>query len=217
MKRTLLILLIIIISAVLVIRIALYGPGNTPQHAVPAALQSLLLPSPRTLDGFSLTDHNGQTLGPEQLKGQWNFVFFGYTHCPDVCPTTLGTLKGLANKLTQTPLAENTRFLFVSVDPKRDTPAHLRDYIRHFHPDFVAATGQREMIDRLARQLNVVYLFDGDTASDNYIVNHSASVALLDPQARWVARFNPPFGVQQLLSDYLQLYDYLSQQPHQDD
>ncbi|MDH5786341.1 MAG: SCO family protein, partial [Chromatiales bacterium] len=184
--------------------------------APPAELASLLLPEAIVLQPFSLTDHNGNPLGLEQLKGQWTLLFFGYTHCPDVCPTTLGMLKGVAMRLAAEPQPEKTRFLFVSVDPKRDTTAHLADYIDYFHKDFIAASGERSEIDNFTRQLGAIYLFDGDTEGDEYHVNHSASVALIDPQGVWVARINPPHTVNQLHTDYLQLRNYLKTTTHQE-
>lgn len=219
MKRNLITLLVVIAATLLLASVALYTPQPKLTAAVepPPALQALLLPEPRPLKSFALTDHNGKPLGLEQLKGQWSFLFFGYTHCPDICPTTLGMLKGVATKLEATPeLNGDTRFLFVSVDPKRDTLPHLKEYIGYFHKDFVAATGERQAIDNLARQLGAVYMFEGDTERDDYIVNHSASVALVDPQGQWVARFNPPHTVKQFHSDYQQLRDYLKTTTPQD-
>ena len=213
MNRSLIILFLVVAASLMLARIALYGPQVANEQSEKAAeppveLQSLLLPEPRPLKPFSLTDHNGQPLGLDQLKGQWSFVFFGYTHCPDICPTTLGMLKGVAMRLEADPLPGRTQFLFVSVDPKRDTIAHLADYIDYFHKDFFAATGERKAIDTLARQLGAIYMFEGDTEKDDYIVNHSAGVALIDPQGRWVARINPPHTVKQFHADYLQLRDY---------
>lgn len=214
MNRSLITLLLVIAAGLMLALIVLYGPqeGNEQVDkpaAPPAALQNLLLAEPRPLKAFSLTDHNGQPLGVEQLQGQWTLLFFGYTHCPDICPTTLGTLKGVALKLEAEPLPGTTRFLFVSVDPRRDTIPHLKGYIEYFHREFIAATGERAEIDNLARQLGAIYMFEGDTTGDDYIVNHSASVALLDPQGRWVARINPPHTVSQFHRDYLQLREYL--------
>jgi protein SCO1/2 len=219
MKRNLITLFITIAAALLLARVALYGPqqGKKAQIEPPAVLQNILLPEPRPLKPFVLNDHNSQSLGLEQLKGQWTFVFFGYTHCPDICPTTLGTLKGVANKLeNQEEISGNTRFLFVSVDPKRDSLPYLKDYINYFHKEFVASTGERPEIDNLARQLGAIYMFEGDTERDDYIVNHSASVALIDPQGQWVARFNPPHTIKQLHSNYLQVRNYLKTTTPQD-
>ncbi len=218
MNRNLLILFIVIAAGLMLARLSLYTlePAQTVT-APPKALQSLLLPEPRPLKPFSLSDHNGQPMGVEQLKGKWTLVFFGYTHCPDICPTTLGMLKGVANKLeAQAEIGNDTRFLFVSVDPKRDSLPHLKEYIHFFHQDFVATTGERQEIDNLARQLGAMYMFDGDTEKDDYIVNHSTSVALTNPQGEWMARFNPPHTVKQFFSDYLLLRDYLKTTTPQD-
>lgn len=214
MSRNLITLFLLTVAALLLVRISLYGPQEgeepTQQSAEPPAeLTNLLLPEPRPLKTFNLTDHTGQPLGLKQLKGQWSFVFFGYTHCPDICPTTLGILKGVAMRLEAEPLPGRTQFLFISVDPKRDDIPHLKNYIDYFHKDFVAATGDRKGIDKLARQLGAIYMFEGDTDGDDYIVNHSASVVLIDPQGRWVARINPPHTVKQFHADYLQLRNYL--------
>jgi protein SCO1/2 len=214
MNRNQLIFFIAIVAALLVARIALYPPEAHKSIAdAPPALRTLLLPETHRLSDFALSDHNGQPLTLQQLKGQWTFVFFGYTHCPDICPTTLGVLKGVARTLQDQPeIAADTRFLFVSVDPKRDTLPHLKEYISYFNKDFIAVTGERQEIDKLAHDTGAIYMFDGDTGGDDYIVNHSASVALIDPQGHWVARFNPPHTVSKLSSNYLQLRNYLQQQ-----
>ncbi len=213
MNRNQITLFLAIVAALLLARVALWQNDSENESRLPPppeALQTLLLPESRALKDFALSDHLGKPFNLARLKGNWHLVFFGYTHCPDICPTTLGMLNGVSNKLKAQPkLAATTRFLFVSVDPKRDTPAHLKNYITYFDKDFIAATGQRDGIDALARQLGAVYMFEGDTESDNYIVNHSASVALIDPQGQWVARFNPPHTVSQFTSDYQQLRAYL--------
>lgn len=221
-NRRLITLFITIAAGLLLARIALYTPSPELEQALqpnepPAELRGIFLPEPRPLEDFSLSDHNGQPLGLEQFKGRWTFVFFGYTQCPDICPTTLGVLKGVAKKLKLRPkIAADTRFLFVSVDPKRDSISHLKDYIGYFDPDFVAATGKREEIDKLARRLGAIYLFDGDTNGDDYLINHGTSLALINPQGQWLARFNPPHTVKQLSSDYLLLRDTLQLQNSQD-
>ncbi len=169
----------------------------------PAELESVILSEPRTLEPFTLVDHDGKPLTNEQLKGHWTMLFFGYTHCPDICPTTLAVLKGVAQKLDSDPkLAASTRVLFVSVDPKRDTPEQLKQYITYFNPAFVAATGSRDEIDNLTSQVGAIYMFDGDTNRDDYIVNHSATILLIDPQGRFYARFNAPHTASGIADSY---------------
>lgn len=176
--------------------------GDRPRLP-PAELESVILNEPRPLEPFTLVDHDGKALTPEQLKGHWTLLFFGYTHCPDICPTTLAVLKGVAQKLESDPeLAASTRTLFVSVDPKRDTPEQLKQYITYFNPAFVAATGSRNEIDNLTMQVGAVYMFEGDTRRDDYIVNHSATILLIDPQGRFYARFNAPHTASGIADTY---------------
>ncbi len=214
MNKSLWIIVFITVAALLLVLVSLSGPDTSDTAAVPPALQKLLLPEPRPLREFALRDHLDRPLGLAQLQGHWSLLFFGYTHCPDICPTTLGVLKGVAKRLEAQPqLAATTRFLFVSVDPQRDSLPHLREYIGFFHPDFIAATGERKDIDNLLRQLGGVYMFEGDTSKDDYLVNHSVSVALIDPQGHWVARFNPPLDSEAMHDHYLQIRNYLQPEP----
>jgi protein SCO1/2 len=160
----------------------------------PESLSTVLLPEYRAVTPFQLTDGDSQPFDLSRLKGEWSFIFFGYTHCPDICPTTLAMLR-----------------LFISVDPKRDKPANLKQFVSYFHPDFLTATGEKAEIDNLAKQLGAVYMFDGDTNSDDYIVNHSATVVLIDPQGRWVARFNPPHKASEIAEQFRRVRDYFQQ------
>ena len=192
--------------AALVLHVAI---PKQPQRPVPPELANVLLPEARDLGPFSLTDMDGKPFDLPRLQGKWSFVFFGYTHCPDICPTTLSTLKGTAKQLQQSQgNYKDTQFVFISVDPKRDSLAHLKQYVNYFHPDFLAATGDKAQIDALARQLGAIYMFDGDTSSDDYIVNHSASVVLIDPQGRWVGRFNPPHRAAGIAENFLRVRRY---------
>ncbi len=168
-----------------------------------AELGSVILANPIPLQPFSLVDHEGRPLTLDSLKGHWTLLFFGYTHCPDICPTTLAVLQGVAQKLDSEPaLAASTRTLFVSVDPKRDTPQQLKQYIAYFNPAFIAATGSRDEIDNLTTQVGAVYLFEGDTRRDDYTVNHSAAILLIDPQGRFYARFNAPHTASGITDTY---------------
>lgn len=192
--------------AALVVYVSLPKPNSRP---LPPGLGHILLPEARELKPFTLTDINGHSFDLNSLQGKWTFVFFGYTHCPDICPTTLNTLRGTARQLEQADgVLASTQFVFISVDPKRDNPGHLKQYLAYFHPDFLGATGDKEQIDNLARQLGAMYMFDGDTSGDGYIVNHSATIMLIDPHARWVGRFNPPHRSVRIADDFRQLHDY---------
>jgi protein SCO1/2 len=152
------------------------------------------LPVPRALPDFTLVDGSGRPYTRAELAGAPALVFFGFTHCPDVCPTTL--LK-LAQVHRQLPAL---RVVFVSVDPERDTPPVIAQYAHAFDPAFVGVTGQPRSIEALAGAFGVavarVPLPGGD-----YTMDHSAVVFLLDPAARMVALFTPPFEVGALSAD----------------
>lgn len=201
---------IIVVAALAVLVLTVARPKPAPKP-VPPALNRVLLSEARPLSAFTLTDMNGEPFDLSRLQGKWSFLFFGYTHCPDICPTTLATLKLTAKKLQVNPdLYRDTQFVFISVDPKRDTLALLKKYVAYFSPDFLAATADKTHIDALARQVGAIYMFDGDTSGDDYIVNHSPTIVLIDPKGRWVARFNPPHSATKIADDFIALRDYLN-------
>jgi protein SCO1/2 len=150
------------------------------------------LPQPRALTAFALTDTEGQPFTPEALRGRWTLLAFGYASCPDVCPVMLASFRDVHRRLTGVLPADTVRFVFVSVDPERDTLPVLKDYVRWFDPSFRGATGPHAALQQLTAQLGVVYRrAEGDSAL-GYLVDHSATLLLLDPQARLAAIFSAP-------------------------
>jgi protein SCO1/2 len=135
---------------------------------------------------FSLTDQNGNTLTDQDLKGKPFLVFFGYTNCPDFCPTTMFEISEVLKKLG--PDADRTRALFITVDPDRDTPAALKDYLSSFDPHIVALTGDQEAISAVAKAYRAYYkrvpLKEG-----GYTMDHLVLVYLMDKNGRFVSRF----------------------------
>jgi protein SCO1/2 len=136
---------------------------------------------------FKLTDQNGKTITDQDLKGKPFLVFFGYTHCPDVCPTTLFEVSEMMRALG--PDADRTNALFISVDPERDTPAVMKDYLSSFDPHLRAATGDAKAIEA-AEKAYRVYAKKVPTSNGDYSMDHTALVYLMDKQGRFVAPFN---------------------------
>lgn len=166
-----------------------------------------LLPQGRPLQSFTLIDQNGAAFNPESLQGHWSFVFFGYSHCPDICPNTLGELNATAQAIEQlTPT--NARFLFVTVDPQRDTPAQLQEYVSYFNENFLGITGTAEQIANLARQLGVVYMKVDQPAKQDYAMDHSSAVVLLDPLGQMRAVFSAPHQAQTIAQDFVKIVTY---------
>jgi len=159
---------------------------------LPRELEGIVQPALRALPAFVLHDFDGNPLTADWFHGQWTFVFFGYTHCPDICPTTLYTLQQVRRQLAHYPdLQADTRFLFVTLDPQRDTPEILKDYVRHFDPGFLAAYTDRDTLDRLTAALNIAYAFDESPERSGYLIHHSAAILLIDAQGRYHARYTP--------------------------
>ncbi len=139
----------------------------------------------------------------QTLEGQWTFVFFGYTYCPDVCPTTLGVMKRLRSGLNRD---EQPQVLFISVDPARDSLDLLKNYVSAFDPAFIAATGSDEALAPLLKHLGAMFQRNNESADqDHYTVDHTAAIFLVDPQARLKAVFSPPFMPQAMLADFRRL------------
>ena len=139
---------------------------------------------------FELRDQHQQVFDPARLRGKWSLLFFGYTHCPDICPTAMATLKqvharmGLNNR--------NTQYVFVSLDPERDTPAVLEKYTGYFNREFLGVSGGHSELGALTKSLGVYYQRGATAAGADYAVDHSAAIFLIDPQARLRALFSAP-------------------------
>src|SRR5690554_4704688 len=128
-----------------------------------------LFDAPRAIPDIQLTSAKGQSWGTGDLEGQWNLLFFGYTFCPDICPTTMAELRQLSHSLP----AEDRRQLqvtMISVDPNRDTPQQLHSYLSFFDAGFNGATGDPGELARLAQALSVAYI-EPDTSEENYLVD----------------------------------------------
>jgi protein SCO1/2 len=167
----------------------------------PAKLENAVLyPQPRAVPEFHLTQADGHPLSLDDWRGHWNVVYFGYTNCPDVCPTTLATFKQAWKDLGQRNLSGRVRFDFISVDPERDTPEHLRQYVAFFSPDFIAATGSDQELTPLSRALGLIYSRT-TAANGNIQVDHSGSAIIIDPQGRLVGMFRPPFVASAMSAD----------------
>jgi protein SCO1/2 len=159
-----------------------------------------LLPTPRALPEFQLIDTHAQAYGRAQLLGHWSLLFFGYTSCPDICPTTLSTLVHVQQQLADLHASQRLQVTFISVDPKRDTPTQVGQYVKFFDPEFVGLTGTAEHIQQLTQAMGVPFSIN-DSGNGAYTVDHAATLFLLDPQARMTAVFSPPHDVATLAGD----------------
>jgi protein SCO1 len=161
---------------------------------------AVLYPTPRQLPDFQLARADGSALTHADWNGRWTIAYFGYTNCPDVCPTTLAAFKSVWSKLKADHLDDRVRFDFISVDPQRDTPAQLKKYVDYFNPDFIAATGTDDELTKLTRALGLFYSRDQD-GNGGYNVDHSAAAVIIDPRGRQIGLFRPPFDASAIAHD----------------
>lgn len=183
-----------------------FGPAGAGK---PATGSIIFYPTPRALPDFSLSQSDGTRLIPGELRGHWTLVFLGFTSCPDVCPTTLAELAGAQKQWEAIPDSLRPRVLFVSVDPERDTPARLGEYVHAFHKDTLAATADVPSLERFTTALGLVFQkAPGKNFKANpndYSMDHSASIAVLDPEGRLAGLMRPPFKPQAIAVDLKQL------------
>ena len=154
---------------------------------------AFIYPEPVPVPEFSLTADDGTTFDKERLRGKWSFLFFGYTNCPDVCPMTLNMFKQVHDLLAASEGGvADTQFVFVSVDPERDTPETLHGFVRFFNPELIGATGDPEMIDRLTSAFRILYMKVPAEDGGSYLVDHSSAVLLTSPDGDLYAVFTSP-------------------------
>ena len=162
----------------------------------------LIYPEKKTFSGFQLTDQNNKTLTIDSFANKWTLLFFGFTHCPDVCPTTLSELHKTFNLLQSQNLSQMPEVLFVSVDPERDNSQTLHDYINFFNPDFNAATADAANILSITSQIGVAYhIGDHQPGDINYSVDHTAAIFLISPEKQLYGLFQAPHDSTKIAHD----------------
>lgn len=164
---------------------------------------AIVFDQPRRFSDFSLLDANGQAFTRTQLEGKWSLVFFGFTQCPDICPTTLMDLQNLLAALPA-EIAANTQVILVSLDPARDTPEVLKSYVEIFNKDFIGVTGEFLTIRRFANEANVA--FAKVVQGNDYTVDHSSNVVLINPRGDYHGFFKPPFTLEKIKLTYSSIY-----------
>jgi len=164
--------------------------------SAPQLASGTWLTVPRRVADFQLTDHQGQPFTARELQGRPSLVFFGFTHCPDVCPTTLVKLA----QVKKAAAIPGLQVLFVTVDPQRDTPAAVGTYAHAFDPEFIGLTGDPKAIEKMTAAFGVAAL-RVDLPGGDYTMDHSAAVFLVDANARIVGLFTPPFDTRRFAQD----------------
>jgi protein SCO1/2 len=207
-SRTLLPVLAGLLAAGAGVYFAIHGIGKPapadPALQVAAMKQQMrtvrLITPPRALPDWKLRLSDGGVASPAGLQGHWTLVFLGFTHCPDVCPTTLAELAKAQKSWATLPAAQRPRVLFVSADPERDTPRITGDYAHYFHAETLAASPTSAQLAAFTQALGLVYMKVSEP-DGSYSIDHSATLVLLDPQGRQAGLLSPPLNAQAIADD----------------
>jgi protein SCO1/2 len=167
----------------------------------PQTERATVFPAARPVPTLDLVDQDGKALGPDFFKGHWTLVFFGFTQCPDVCPTTLATLARTVRELDDLPAVQRPRVLLVSLDPERDTPEILAPYVRFFDPSFLGARGSLEATAAAASAFNLPYARVA-LPEGGYTLDHGSGIFMVGPSGGTEAYLSAPHEAATIARDY---------------
>lgn len=191
-----LVALVMLIMGLTVNKVLTGRSEGNPAELIDAGI--ILLPQSRAVPAVQMTDEKGQAVALDELKGKWSLLFFGYTYCPDICPTTLAQLRQVKSELPRETV-DRLQVVLVSVDPGRDTPEQLRQYLEYFDKDFRGLTGSVENIQKLANGVSIPFI-PADTSKPGYTVDHSGNLAILGPDGRQRGFIRAPFDNQKMVA-----------------
>lgn len=197
-RRTVTGLIIFIIVIVALMMNKVLTP-KVPSLEMLRANGAVVFNTPRVFSDFTLQDHNSRAFTQKNLEGKWSLLYFGFTQCPDICPTTMMDLNNVMQALP-VALQENLQILLVSLDPARDTPEILAQYVPYFNPKFIGVTGDFLTIRRFANQVNVA--FSKVTQGDDYTIDHAGNIVLINTRGDYHGFFKPPFEVEKFKTHF---------------
>lgn len=179
--------------------------NTAPKTEALKTLSATILPTPRQIEPFQLTGADGKPFTNANFKGHWTMLFFGFTRCPDLCPTTLSLMNQAYQQMEKDHLQPMPQVVFISVDPDFDAAKdRIKNYLLSFNSHFIGATGPQAAIDQLTQNLSVVYMKvmdENNQAEENYRIDHSGTILVLDPQGHWYALFSTPHQPGNLAKD----------------
>jgi protein SCO1/2 len=185
-----------------------YYAGTLFQKKTPPPVLASVLDPPKEIRPFELVGGDGEKFTLDDFKGHWTLVYFGYTYCPDICPTTLMDISRAYNRLADKPdILSNLKTLLISVDPDRDTPTRLQEYVTFFRDDYIAATGDKEALAQVAKDFSAYYKVHEPDENGNYPVDHSSIVSLVNPEGKIQAIFMNVAEAPQVASDLAGIMD----------
>ena len=188
-----------------------FANKNDPMVSPELINASYLLDQQVAIADFNLIDQNKQAFTAEQIKGEWTFWFFGFTHCPDICPFAMGTLSAVMQTLKQEHDIDNIRIVFVSVDPLRDTPERMKSYLETFGNEVIGVSSTEPELATFIKNMGIVAkLPKAVNANDNYNVMHSSSIYLIAPNNAIAALLRTPHSVDDIVYNFQQVHSNYS-------
>jgi protein SCO1/2 len=207
-KLTTLFVVVIAIASILFYGIVQKQKQGMQQQAMSGTtspIDGIMVPQPTEMADFKLINTAGKSFTRNDLKGKWTFLFFGFTNCATVCPTTLSSLNKMYAQLEkELPKDQLPQIVLVSVDPERDTLDRMNEYLHSFNPHFIGARAELPVIEVFEKQLHVIAVkmqADGQ-GPNHYSVNHTAEILLINPQAQVQAYLSYPHNAEQMVKDY---------------
>ncbi len=203
MKKNHIIILIISVLLAVIAGAGLNRLITNSNEVKPPSIQGAIYSKARVLSNFNLVNQDSQKITKDNLLKQWSLVFIGYTHCPDVCPTTMGILKQTVNIMKKKGLTP-PKIIFITVDPQRDTVEVLKPYINYFNDEFMALTGSLEEIKNLSLQLNSIFQkspgINGKITETDYLMDHSSALMLINPQGNLQSVLTTPHTPENIIN-----------------
>lgn len=189
---------------IIALLLGIWSRYNANHEAKPVELQvGTAFPIPREIKPFELQNApDGTPFTNEQLKGHWSMLFFGFTNCALLCPTTLSSLNQFYTNLTTEGVSQKPQVYFISIDPERDTLKKINKYVMSFNKNFRGGTGTELQLDNITKELNILFSKLNPTNDENYQIDHSGTVLVFDPQGHLAALFSPPIEPKALVQDY---------------
>lgn len=191
--------------------------GQAQQRESVELKSATVLPQPRDISSFKLMDAKNKTFTNKNFTGHWTMLFFGFTHCRVVCPKALATLNEVYTKLQQNKQQSLPQVVFVSIDPERDSLTRVGQFVTAFNPDFQGVTGNRAQVDKMMQEFGAVavrinkpYAEGGVAAKDNYQIEHSSSILLVDPNGKFYAVFAAPHNATNIAQDMKSIMNHAS-------
>lgn len=182
--------------------------GSNKPKALPEFAKTIILPNTKEITYPDFTDHTGKPFNKDNFLGKWSIVFFGFTNCPDICPTTMQTLKEVKKSLVQSSAWHNYQTIMVTVDPEVDDSERLNNYVPFFDPEFIGLTTDKETTAQFAKQLGILFIKRQTEGANNYEVDHSASIILIDPEGRWAGVISAPHKADTISADLKKLAQF---------